>query len=394
MEQDNKNTEPELLSPSEKYKETQKQDWQIEALIIGSIIIGLTQVPALMREYSRYFSDFFGDASIAIETIITVPFIVLFIFFCLVLYNRIMWVIKFNDKNFDQYKKYDANAGFLLSRGLEFFVFLISGVFFYLFLLFLLNLLLTSFIAIFDIFQNEKGTISPTGSLIIKFLYTSPALICYISQAIIITSFVFIDKFRDKSHFINAMKLSNPFLFFSKSLTDNYFKKNNFKIIESLHLDISVRLVLFSILPFIFISILGFNVISKNLDDLNNFAYDKHLGRITIESDCFEKETIWLFVKKSFVEPYSQSIFIFNDIFSDKDIDFDNYIEKKSNTKNIKISLNDRNIENIVWIKCTLENEKGFKTFLNRKDFEKGYNKLIISKSNIVEMFKVTIYNP
>jgi hypothetical protein len=36
---ENTDNKPKLLSPSDKFIEIQKQDWQIEALVIGSVIL-------------------------------------------------------------------------------------------------------------------------------------------------------------------------------------------------------------------------------------------------------------------------------------------------------------------------------------------------------------------
>ncbi|MFM7663523.1 MAG: hypothetical protein ACKO68_03240, partial [Bacteroidota bacterium] len=52
------------LTPIEKYKELQKQDWQLEGLIVTSIIYGLFQIPELLQNNMAGFLNFVPSTEI------------------------------------------------------------------------------------------------------------------------------------------------------------------------------------------------------------------------------------------------------------------------------------------------------------------------------------------
>ena len=129
-EQNHDNTN--VLSPEEKFIEIQKQDWQIEALIIGSIIIGLVQIPSLVDTYHLKIMDLFGLRTVCIETILNLPFAILLINLIIVLLVRAIWVIEaFGKKRVELMNDYNDLASSFFGNALHLFLLYLGGAIFW-----------------------------------------------------------------------------------------------------------------------------------------------------------------------------------------------------------------------------------------------------------------------
>jgi hypothetical protein len=368
MDNQNENKEPILLTAGEKYVETQKQDWQIEALIVGSIIIGLTQVPGLMRENFGYFADYFGNETTAlIQSIITNPFIILLYHLSLVLYYRIMWVIKFIEKDFIDYQRFDSIAGILMARGLKLFIILIIGCLFYI-----------SIIYILQFFYNND---------LIFGVFLSYYLIF---QASFIASLYFVSIFESKyiKKIINFYKyLINPISYFIPTI-----KKLDLLLNLTTNKELNFSQIFSKILTLVFIFFmmiiypLFFNSKTLDMNKIINYNIENRIGNITIENDVFEKENLWIFIKSNKL-PFT----IIVDEYGVK--------SKKSDVDHLKLLINNKIQNKKIWTQCYTKDEYGVKTFLNRSDFEKGFNKMSVVGKNLgyhagTDTISIDIYNP
>jgi hypothetical protein len=123
--------ETHTLSSVEKFKELQKQDWQLEGLIVGSIVYGLIHASEFLEENSLQFMSFFPDPSMVkgffhfftgISNILLSHLILLLLF-------RIFWVIEAFSPNTNPDRLYylNENASRHLSFGFRWFVFALIG---------------------------------------------------------------------------------------------------------------------------------------------------------------------------------------------------------------------------------------------------------------------------
>ena len=129
---DNKTDKTNGLSPNEKFIEIQKQDWQIEALIIGSIIIGLVQIPSLVDTYHLRLMDLFGLRAICVETILNLPFAILLINLLIVLLIRGIWVIEaFGKKRIELMNDYNDLASSYFGNSIQIFLLYLGGAIFW-----------------------------------------------------------------------------------------------------------------------------------------------------------------------------------------------------------------------------------------------------------------------
>ncbi|MEY4217035.1 MAG: hypothetical protein RLZZ68_1491 [Bacteroidota bacterium] len=119
------------LTPIEKYKELQKQDWQLEGLIVTSIIYGLFQIPELLQNNMSWFLDFVPSTEIVFAwfRILGLAAIVLISNLLLLIMYRLIWIIVAFSPNtdYDRLQRLNDLSGLHLSFGFRWFLFLVTS---------------------------------------------------------------------------------------------------------------------------------------------------------------------------------------------------------------------------------------------------------------------------
>lgn len=121
------------LTPIEKYKELQKQDWQLEGLIVTSIIYGLFQIPELLQNNMSRFLNFLPSTEIVFAwfQILGLAAIVLISNLLLLIMYRLIWIIVAFSPNtdYDRLQRLNDLSGLHLSFGFRWFLFLVTSSF-------------------------------------------------------------------------------------------------------------------------------------------------------------------------------------------------------------------------------------------------------------------------
>ena len=121
------------LTPIEKYKELQKQDWQLEGLIVTSIIYGLFQIPELLQNNMAGFLSFVPSTEIVFAWFRFLGFaaIALISNLLLLIMYRLIWIIVAFSPNTDYVRLQRLNdlSGLHLSFGFRWFLFLVTSSF-------------------------------------------------------------------------------------------------------------------------------------------------------------------------------------------------------------------------------------------------------------------------
>lgn len=121
------------LTPIEKYKELQKQDWQLEGLIVTSIIYGLFQIPELLQNNMSWFLNFVPSTEIVFAWFRILGFaaIVLISNLLLLIMYRLIWIIVAFSPNtdYDRLQRLNDLSGLHLSFGFRWFLFLVTSSF-------------------------------------------------------------------------------------------------------------------------------------------------------------------------------------------------------------------------------------------------------------------------
>lgn len=130
----------EYLSSKEKFTELQRQDWQIEGLIVGSIIFGLMEIPDLLDSNALSFYFWFPTGTIdSFFAIVFFSTTILLMHLIVLLIYRIFWVVEAFSSNPNVKRLFvlNENSGSHLSFGFRWFLFiLINAPFsFYIFLI-------------------------------------------------------------------------------------------------------------------------------------------------------------------------------------------------------------------------------------------------------------------
>jgi hypothetical protein len=345
------------LTPIEKFKEVQKQDWQIEALIIGSIILGLTQVPDLMNRYYLDFADIFGVKAIGIEMMLNIPFALLLITLLIVLFIRAIWIIEaFGSRNIKRMNELNEMAGAYFGSGILYFLIVLSGALFwslfnFLFstptLLFLLNTILFSgtsfFILMIRLFPSEMGFRKKVNTILVSCL-------------IIISPFSFGFVIRSR-----WMKISYELFF---KFQEKFGKK--VKLFE----------YTFLILSFIYFNYLLF--FTGFFESSNHpISVTAKNSPIIIEDERFSNETLWLFVHASAIDKIRKKTQFY---FGEEQI-----IEQKKykihrtlpNDRKLQLFINGR-YKNYKWCLNYQDVGLGLKTYLRASEMKRGFNEIRI----------------
>lgn len=361
--QDNTN----ILSPGEKFIEIQKQDWQIEALVVGSIIIGLIQIPSLVDRFHLTFMDLFGLRSICVETIINLPFAILLINLIIVLLVRAIWVIEaFGKKRIELMNDYNDLASSYFGTAIHVFLLYLGGAIFWTVINFLL----------------------PDNYVVFKIINIISALIFYgciglIGMRFFISNSFFNIKTNDKLFLFNfavGISLLCPLyypLYRGKfqSLSFDILQRINIKFKKKIIFLQEVDLVFYLIVAFYFFTLtsnIGFDI-SKEPDLKIDISDPK--SPIKLDSENFESKSIGVFVHSAI-------------------------IDKKGNTDELDdskiVALFDGNQLQLDWIKYIDESGLGLKTYLNSTNFRSGFNKvtIITTRSGKKRTFDLMLHKP
>ena len=152
------------LTPIEKYKELQKQDWQLEGLIVTSIIYGLFQIPELLQNNMAGFLNFVPSTEIVFAwfQILGLAAIVLISNLLLLIMYRLIWIIVAFSPNtdYDRLQRLNDLSGLHLSFGFRWFLFLVTSSF--------ISMMSYGFL---DIFLGLNGALAEAIAIMVSLLF-------------------------------------------------------------------------------------------------------------------------------------------------------------------------------------------------------------------------------
>lgn len=152
------------LTPIEKYKELQKQDWQLEGLIVTSIIFGLFQIPELLQNNMSWFLNFVPSTEIVFAWFRILGFaaIVLISNLLLLIMYRLIWIIVAFSPNtdYDRLQRLNDLSGLHLSFGFRWFLFLVTSSF--------ISMMFYGFL---DIFLGLNGALTEAIAIMVSLLF-------------------------------------------------------------------------------------------------------------------------------------------------------------------------------------------------------------------------------
>jgi hypothetical protein len=360
------------LTPIEKYKEVQKQDWQIEALIIGSIILGLAQIPDLMNLYYLEFADVFGIKATDVEMMLNIPFALLLIHMLFVLFIRSIWIIEaFGPRNIDRMNELNEMAGAYFGSGILYFLILLSGVIFWILLIYFVpipRLLVTTFVTF---------------------------LSC-ISYFIIVIRMSHLLTFPRRTKLISFWTLGiiNPFtLFFinkhwntiGNQLIFQFRNKFGAKIIHYEN-----TLGMFSIC---YILYLMFYTGIYNSDICLTISANN--SPIILEDERFSDETLWLFVHCSAIDKIREKTKIY--FGEDELYEQNNYQVHRTlpDIRKLRVFVNGK-LKTHTWRLNYQDVGAGLKTYLRASEMKKGFNDIRIKtyREGRWTLWDFSVYKP
>ena len=360
------------LSPKEKFKEVQKQDWQIEALIIGSVILGLTQLPGIIHENYLDISDIFGSQAKSAETLLNVPFGTLLVSLITVIVVRSFWVVEaFGSRNIHKMNSLNEIAGNYFGSGLLFFLILLCNSSFWICLSFFLSEFKMSF---------EFLMIIPSIASVLSFMiYPFSRFLILIGDIQLGTRFM-------KGFLI----CSNPLIYF-------IFLKRKWIYIESNLLTrhkyshTVLGLEAFSLFMNLFFFIYLFNItVDKYSPAISSFS-----SPIRIEDERIADHSLWLFVHASALDKTSSGAGVYfgeNESVAKKKIDM-GFLYPDANKVRLLINGKRKTYE---WRLNYQNVGSGLKTYLKSSDMRKGFNDIRLKtyRDGIWRVWDFSVYKP
>lgn len=362
------------LSPVEKYKEVQKQDWQIEALIIGSIILGLTQIPDLMNRYYLEFADVFGIKAIIIEMMLNIPFAILLINMLIVLFIRSIWIIEaFGPRNIDRMNELNEMAGAYFGSGILYFLILLSGAIFWA----LLNFVLPIPFILFSI----SVPIYCLLSFSIIYIRIYPSLISS-KKLVKIFSFCF-------------MSIINPLaLVFIKKIWNLISNELFFKFPNKFGKKVFIYDLFFLLLSFVYINYLMYYT---GIFDSGNriMSVTSKNSPIILEDERFSDETLWVFVHSSAIDKIRKKSK--NYYGEDEILEQRNYqiFRTLPDVRKLRVFVNGK-LKTQNWRLNYQDVGAGLKTYLRASEMKKGFNDIRIKtyREGRWTLWDFSVYNP
>jgi hypothetical protein len=356
-----------LLSPREKFIEIQKQDWQIEALIIGSIIIGLVQIPNMVDAYHLRFMDLFGLRVICVETILNLPFAFLLINLLIVMLVRGIWIIEaFGMKRVELMNDYNDLASSYFGNSIQIFLLYLGGAFFWT----AVNIFLPDNLLSFRIIQITTALIfyGCIGLIGWKFIFSISNIISENDRL-----FIFVFAF--------AVTLLCPFYFLIfrckfKSLLRRILNLGNNQLKKKIKFLYLLDLVFYLIVAIYFIILTSWTGFDINKDS-QEFKFDIHNPKspIKLDSDNFDDSCIECFIHAAVLEK--------------------KYGTEELDESKVIFEL-DGNVLKLDWITTINEFGNGLKTYLCDSYFKKGFNRVILktTRNGKERTYELVLHKP
>jgi hypothetical protein len=359
----------ELKNEENKNNENYSMNIFIEFFVIIIFLAILSLVPFLLGDaLFKLFGYHFYNI---MRSLISIPFIILSVYLCRLILNRFVWIINYNNGK-ENHQQYNILSKYILSRGLMLFLNTFFGIIFY----------LTVFSVPFFFISNSDFF----GFFPLPFIF----ILSYSYSIVLFAILPESSKFQVISK--RLWYVLNPLYFFP------IFKKIDLQFSEYKQ-EIQIE----SVKPYNYIANLVANLIIIACILFYSFSYlhhsrSKHYNinqLISLESDIFEKDQIWLFVNDRYLKGISSKQKVGGEEITDFEYDMSSF----------QVYVNDKKIEP-KWMRARINENQGpigltgphgEKSFLNRSDFDKGVNLLVVkfNDRNTQDLYyRFKIYNP
>ena len=357
----------------EEFNELRKQNWQIEALFIGSVLLALFQGSDYIFNNQDSFKNilFIKPISKSFLSYLQVSIFTLLVGFSINLIFRFLWVIKISENYFIDEK----NTVEL--KNLNQYDIIASRYFSISILLFFIALFQVAiFILLYNFIVICVGNFNHDNLLLLIYF----PVFCGIGNIVIILS-----NYPKALRFMNLGELPNNFLsyfgfvfLFRKTLNkyilnDSLYQKENSNL---LFLLLNRRVSIFIISTHLLFFPLNYYIIKNSeaqnasLLSSNHYYSEFFNGEICIENEYSDKDYSWLFVKQ---EMKDQGMLLFDDPIK-KDSLFADFANNKFNNL-VSVKINNTKITP-TWHFMILNGVKGYKSYINTTNLPKGINKI------------------
>jgi hypothetical protein len=342
------------LSPTEKFKEVQKQDWQIEALIIGSVVLGLTQLPNLIEAYYLSIADIFGSKTAAVELLLNIPFGFLLINLSVVLIVRSLWIIEsFGSRNLTRMNALNDVAGWYFGGGvLLFLLFLFSSLF---------------WILIISIMPND------TFLAVLMIVMLNFSGIIGLSETRVLFNFSKLNSEKKAQRMIKyTLIVICPLYYFILKGKWDYILENILRVNTNKKFSRKFELFWFTINSIYLVYLLDFTGIMYFHPQIQP-AISSHKSPIRIESEYFTDENVWLFVHTSVLDKTKSKTEMYfgeGESVANKKIDMG---YNSPDPKKVELLINGEK-KTYDWRLNYQEVGPGLKTYLKASEMKEGFN--------------------